>query len=142
MAAIPTIDEIASKWTRVTPTRNTDYQLGIEAPGVDWKTATSAANDAYKTGVQTAITEDRFNKGVGKAGTTKWQTNTLAKGINRWSEGIQLSGPAYSAGFGPFVNAIKALVLPPRFARRDPRNLARVNAVVNAMVNTAKAQQG
>ncbi|KKM97798.1 hypothetical protein LCGC14_1164310, partial [marine sediment metagenome] len=37
-------------------------------------------------------------------------------------------------GFTPYQAAISAVVLPPRYARRDPRNLARVKAVVDALI--------
>lgn len=140
MTKIAPIEEIASKWSRVTPLRAPDFEAGVRNPGVDWAQATAAAEGNYDAGVQAAIADKRFGKGVKKAGTSKWQTATLTKGISRWTQGVADGGAAYAAGFAPFQSAIAALTLPQRFARRDPRNLERVKAVVNAMIKTAQAQ--
>ena len=139
MAKIASIDQIAEKWARVTPSRATDFEDGVRNPSVDWAQATSAAEGNYDSGVQAAIADKRFGKGVKKAGTAKWQDATLRKGISRWTQGVADGGAAYAAGFAPFQSAIAALTLPQRFARRDPRNLERVKAVVDLMIKTAKA---
>lgn len=140
MAKIPSIDEIAEKWSRVTPARTPDFEAGVRNPALDWAQATSAAEGNFEAGITAAIADKRFGKGVKKAGTSKWQNATLTKGIGRWAQGVADGGPAFAAGFAPFQSAIAALTLPPRFARRDPRNLARVKAVVDAMIKTAQAQ--
>ncbi len=139
MAKIPSIEDIAEKWSRVTPARTPDFESGVRDPGVDWATATAAAEPNFEVGVQQAIADKRFGKGVKRAGTSKWQNATLTKGIGRWAQGVSDGGPAFAAGFAPFQSAIANLTLPPRFARRDPRNLDRVKAVVDVMIKTAKA---
>ncbi|KKL20737.1 hypothetical protein LCGC14_2452450, partial [marine sediment metagenome] len=48
--------------------------------------------------------------------------------------GVTVAHGDYAAGFAPYQAAIAAVVLPPRYARRDPRNLARVKAVVDALI--------
>jgi hypothetical protein len=138
MAAIRSIDEISAKWGTVTPQRAPDYQHGIEAPLTDWKQATLAAAGAQAAGVQAALAEKRFEKAVNKSSTEAWKQGALTKGVSRWGQGVQLAQGKFGTAFAPFVNAIKALNLPPRFARRDPRNLDRVKSVVDAMINTAK----
>lgn len=140
MAAIRSVEEIAKKWARVTPQRVQDYTDGISSPRVDWATATVAARPAWEAGVQAAISAGTFAKGVTRAGTEKWQTNALAKGSARWGPGVTLAEEAYRAGFAPFVEAIRRVNLPPRGARRDPRNLLRVNAIVEALVKAKQAQ--
>ncbi len=141
MAAIRPVDEIAKKWARVTPQRVQDYQDGVQAPRTDWAQATAAAKPAWEAGVQAAIASSAFSKGVTKAGTDKWQQGALTKGVSRWGPGVQLGEDAYRTGFAPFREAIARVTLPPRGARRDPRNLARVTAIVEALVK-AKAAQG
>ena len=134
MAAIASSSEIAAKWARVTPLRSADYDDGIRNPRVDWATATTAAGDAWKAGIQQAIAQDAFRKGVNRAGTSTWQTAAIAKGPARWSQGVSIGAPAYESGFAPYRDAIERLTLPPRFAKRDPRNLDRVKAVVDALI--------
>lgn len=134
MAAIAPTSEIAAKWARVTPLRTDDYTRGIENPRVDWSTATLAANANWKSAIAAAASQDLFAKGVRKAGTAKWQQQTLAKGPPRWTAGIALGEGAYETGFAPFRDAIERVKLPERFPRRDPRNLARVKAIVDALI--------
>ena len=138
MAAIRSIERIAKKWATVTPGRTGYYQAGVEAPRRDWETATAAAEDAYQSGVTQAIAEKRFGKGVRAAGSEKWQRNAIEKGGQRWGPGVAMAEAAYAAGFAPFRDAIERVTLPPRFARRDPRNLNRVKAVVDALIAASK----
>jgi len=140
MADIRPIDVIQRKWATVTPSRTPDYQFGVENPRTDWQRAALAADAAWKAGVQTAITQNLFTRGINRAGTAAWQRGATTKGVQRWGPGVQLAEATYGAAFAPFVEAIRRVTLPPRFARRDPRNLLRVAAIVNAMIETASRQ--
>lgn len=134
MAAIATLDKIAAKWARVTPQRSEDYRAGVTEPRTDWGRATAAANPAWKAGIQKAVAADAFVKGVGRAGTAKWQEGSLEKGVARWGPGVTIAQDDYQVGFAPYHQAIAQVQLPPRGARRDPRNLERVNVIVAALV--------
>ena len=134
MAEIKSIKAITSKWTRVTPGRTEDYKLGIQNPKRDWESETAAAEGNWKAGVDAAQAKGLFGKGVKKAGTKKWQDKALAKGPGRFAEGVYMAGPDYEKGFAPYRDAIERTDLGPRFPRRDPRNLARVKAIVDALV--------
>jgi len=142
LAFIRTIDQISKKFARVTPGRTEDYRQGVENPRKDWATATGASESAYEAGVQTAITAKRFGKGVKKAGSQTWQQGAIQKGTQRWGPGVALSEEKYARNFAPFRDAIERTTLPPRFARRDPRNLERVKAVVNALTKAKEALLG
>lgn len=136
MAAIRGADFIAKKWATVTPQRAADYEAGVRDPRADWARNTAAAADAWKSGIQAAITKGLFAKGVARAGTAAWQEGSIEKGVPRWGAGVQLAEGKYLAGFAPYREAIARVSLPPRYARRDPRNLERVRAIVEAMVKT------
>lgn len=138
MAAIRSIERISKKWATVTPGRTDSYREGIENPRRDWESATAGAEDAYQMGVNAAIAEKRFGKGVRAAGTEKWQRNAIEKGTQRWGPGVAMAESAYAAGFAPIRDAIERVTLPPRYARRDPRNLNRVKAIVDAVIEAAK----
>lgn len=142
MTAIRDIGSIAAKYAEVTPQRANQYADGVSNPIRDWKTSTAAANAAYKAGMTASLTEDRFVKAVNKSSTAIWQKGAVEKGTSRFAQGVALGQDKYAGKFAPFVNAIKSLVLPPRFARRDPRNLDRVKSVVDAMVATARSLSG
>jgi hypothetical protein len=125
---------IKEKWTRVTPQRTEDYTIGIKNPRRDWAAETAGAADNYKAGVDAAHAKGMFAKGVKKVGTAKWQAKALAKGPTRFAEGVYIAGGDYEAGFAPYREAIARATLPPRFPKRDPRNLERVKGVVSAMI--------
>lgn len=134
MAFIRSIDAISKKWAEVTPMRAGDYEAGIRNPRRSWKAATVNAEPAYEDGVRQAIGRKAFGKGVSKAGDEKWQRKSLTRGVPNWGPGVADAEGDYSAGFAPYREAISAVKLPPRYARRDPRNLARVKAINDALI--------
>lgn len=142
MAFIRSIEQIARKFASVTPGRTEDYRFGVENPRKDWATSAAAAESAYEMGVTQAIAKKRFGKGVKTAGTSTWQEGAVTKGTSRWGPGVTLAEDKYRRNFAPFRDAIERVTLPPRYARRDPRNLARVKAVVDALVAAKEARLG
>lgn len=136
MASIKPLGEIGSKWTRVTPMRQQDYADGVKKPRRPWAQATVDANAAYKAGLTKALADDRWVKGVARAGDAKWQHGATTKGPGRWAEGVSGAGNAYVQGFGPYHRTIEALTLPARGAKGDPKNIERVRVVADAMHKT------
>lgn len=134
MAFIRSVDSIAKKWAEVTPQRSGDYAEGIASPRRSWAAATKAAEAAYNDGVTKAIARKAFGRGVAKAGDEKWQRKAAINGVRNWGPGVAEAQGDYAAGFAPYQAAISACVLPPRYARRDPRNLARVKAIVDCLI--------
>jgi len=142
MAFIRSIDVIADKWATVTPMRSGDYAAGIASPRRSWSVAAKAAEKAYEDGVQKSISRKAFGKGVTKAGDEKWSRKASVNGVRNWGPGVAEARGDYAAGFGPYQAAIAACVLPPRYARRDPRNLARVKAIVDALIAKKESMGG
>ena len=142
MAWIRSVDSIASKWAEVTPMRAADYAAGIAAPRVSWAAATKAAEPSYEAGLQKSMAMKAFGKGVAKAGDAKWQRKASTRGVANWGPGVQEAKGDYAAGFAPYREAIHNCVLPPRYARRDPRNLARVKAIVDALIAKKESLMG
>jgi len=133
MPKIRDMSSISKKWAEVTPQRAPQYEAGIRSPRADWGQATAAANDTYKAAVIDAANKDRFKAGVLKAGTARWQKGAIDKGAARFGPGVQVAEPDYAAGFAPFRDAIERTALPPRYARRDPRNIERVRVMAAAL---------
>ncbi len=131
---IKSLSAVREKWARVTPMRTEDYKLGIKNPKRDWAEETEAAEGNWKMGIDKAASQGLFKKGVRQAGTGKWEKGALEKGPQRFAEGAMLAESDYEKGFAPFHAAIERADLGPRFPRRDPRNLNRVKAVVDALV--------
>jgi hypothetical protein len=140
MAEIASSSDISAKWARVTPQRTEDYRLGVEKPRKDWAQSTAAGAEAWKAGITQAIAANAFSKGVARAGSAKWQKGAVEKGTARWGPGVQVAQGAYEEGVAPYVEAIRRTTLPPRFARRDPRNLERVRVIVDALSKVKAAR--
>ncbi len=133
MAKIKDAAAIAEKWSTVTPQRSTEYQKGVQNPRTPWAAAAAAAGPAQAAGVQAAIANKSFEKGIARAGDAGWQRGATTKGPARFAEGVALAGPDYQAGFGPYADVIRSTQLPQKFARGDPRNLARVEVMSKAL---------
>lgn len=140
MAFIRSMDEIAKKWATVTPMRTADYEAGVRNPRRSWATATVNAESAYEAGVQQSIQKKAFGKGVKKAGDDKWQRKAIINGTARWGPGVQEAEGEYNAGYTSYRDVIAKTVLPPRYRRRDPRNMARVDAIVKALIAEKERQ--
>jgi hypothetical protein len=142
MPPVKALDRISAKWMRVSAVSQTEYEEGVKNPRTDWASATQAAASNYDAGVQKAIQNKSFSKGVAKAGTQKWQTNAVEKGPGRWAQGINLSANAYETGFQPYRDALERLQLPPRGPKGDPKNIQRVKAVADALHQEKLKRQG
>lgn len=140
MAFIRSIAKIAEKFATVTPTRTAEYAFGVANPRRDWEAATAAAEPAYEEGVRLGIAAKRFGKGVKKVGSAKWQKGAQEKGTTRWGPGVTLAKDDYAAGFAPYHDEIERVKLPPRYPRRDPRNLKRVEAIAVALGKRKEAE--
>lgn len=127
---------IREKWQRVTPTRVADYTEGVQNPRVDYQAATVAAEPSYEAGIQQAISQKRFSKGVRTAGTARWQQKSVEVGSSRWPQGVQAAGGDYEKGFAPFRDTIERTQLPPRGPAGDPRNIERVATIARALRST------
>jgi len=130
---IRSIQSIAEKWGRVTPMRSQDYIIGVQTTRKDWASNTIAAAPNYVQGVQQAIAENRFERGVEKAGTPKWKTNTIEKGGTRWGQGVRMAESEYARGFSPYRDELEAIILPPRGPRGDPMNIERVRIIAERL---------
>jgi len=138
MPVVKNIAKIAEKWARVTPQRSADYEAGVRDPIRDWATNAIASKAAWAAGVSEAVTKDRFSKGVAKAGTEKWKRKATEVGPARFAQGVQVAQPDYEKGFSMFRDVIEKTVLPPRFAKGDPRNIDRVRVMAAALADAKR----
>ncbi|RLG70034.1 MAG: hypothetical protein DRO04_02465 [Candidatus Iainarchaeum archaeon] len=138
MAKIRSLAEIAAKWKDVTPRRAAYYAAGIRNPKKNWEEETLKATEAWSDGVTAAKDEDRFAKGVAKAGFARWQERALKKGAEqrRWEEGVRAFASEYEKGFAPYRDVIERTELPPRYAKGDERNYDRVKVIGQALHKT------
>lgn len=136
---IKSAQAIAEKWQRVTPGRTQEYEMGVSDTSVDWEGPAQASRDNWEAGIQQAIAQDRFSKGIRRAGNEAWREGAQKKGVQRFAQGVRASGPKYEEGFAPYRQVIADTNLPPRGPAGDPANLERVR-VVNERLHEKKNQ--
>lgn len=138
---MPPVRSRPNKWSEVTSGRSTDYVTGVQNPRTSWAAAAKNAAANQAAGVQKAIAEKRYEKGVTRVGDQKWQGKSLSKGATRFPMGVSEAQGDYDAGFAPYAQVIQNTTLPPRFPKGDPRNIERVKAIAMAL-RAAKEQRG
>jgi hypothetical protein len=123
---------MAKKFVRNAGQAQGDYKEGVQAAGGEWESRTKDAEASYEQGVQEAIGDKRFGKGVtGSAG--KYQQNASTLGATRYGPGVQNAEGAWQRGVEPSISALKSLNLPPRGPRRSPANMQRAEAVARTL---------
>jgi hypothetical protein len=132
MPKVPDLARVSAKWSQNAGNATSTYTDGVQNPKEDWKTATLAAKENYKAGVQKSITDDRFSKGVNRTSTDKQIQASVQKGSERFSAGIALAGPDFEAGMAPVLAVIASTNLPPRKPKGDASNIQRVAALAAA----------
>jgi len=138
MPAIKSTAISADKWVRRAGQAGPDYARGVQNPRTSWQDATTAAAESQAAGVQQAIAEGRFEKGVAAAGNAKWQRKATTVGAQRFGPGVAAAKGDYEAGFSPFAAVIQGVQLPPRGPKGDPRNYERVSAIGTALHEAKK----
>lgn len=106
-----------------------DYKTGVEAAGQDWQANTERSGDNYAAGVQQAIGDGRFVKGVQAAGAGKFVARASTLGAQRFPQGVGAAEGEWNRGTQPYLDALKSMELPPRRPKGDPGNQARAQAV-------------
>jgi hypothetical protein len=120
---------IAKKFVQRAGAASTDYASGIQVAGQDWQTNTIAGKDNYVAGVQQAIADGRFERGVGAAGAQKYVDNATKLGPQRYQTGVAQAENAYSRGVQPHLDMMKGLDLPPKGPKGSAQNQQRANIV-------------
>jgi len=133
MPAIKPTSVSADKWVRRAGQAGPDYARGVQNPRTSWAEATAAAADAQAAGIQAALANNSFEKGVQKAGNAKWQRKAATVGAQRFGPGVAAAKGDYESGFAPYAAVIAGVTLPPRGAKGDPRNYERVTAIGQAL---------
>ncbi len=123
----------AQKWVDRAGVAGPAYEAGVKNPRRNWSKATADASENFKTAIQKAIAEDRFKKGVIKAGDEAWLKGAIEKGVSRYPVGVAVAKDKYQNAIAPFLSTIEAVSLPPKFPKGDPRNYERVKAIGEAL---------
>ncbi len=105
-----------------------DYKDGVANAGGDWEAGARAGADNYAAGVQEAIADGRFAKGVNGAG-AKYTKNATQLGPQRYQQGVANAQDAYTQGVQPYLAKLSSIQLPPKGPRGSAQNQQRANMV-------------
>ena len=133
MPAIKPVSLAADKFVRRAGAAAQDYAKGVASPRRSWQEATTEAAESQAAGVQQAIANKSFEKGVAAAGNAKWQRKATSVGAQRFGPGVAAAKGDYEAGFGPYASIISGITLPPRGPKGDPRNYERTKIIGDAL---------
>lgn len=123
----------ATKFVQRAQAAAPDYTRGVTGAGNTWQANTAAAADSWGAGVQAAVANGRFQKGVNRVGGQKWEQASTTKGAQRYPQGVAQAGPNWQAATAPYLDTIASLSLPPRRPKGDPANFQRAQMVAEAL---------
>jgi hypothetical protein len=135
--AVKDISAISKKFVARAGVASGDYSAGVNGTTKDQAALAIAAAPSWAAGVQAAVANGSFVRGLTKSGTAKWKANASGIGAQRYAPGVANAQSSYAAGFGPYLAVISGLSLSPRFPRGDPRNNQRT-IEVNSALNKAR----
>jgi hypothetical protein len=130
---IRSASEIADKYSRVTPSRASEFVAGVALiPEGEFEQAAIAGEANYKTGIAASIAKGARAKGLAGSG-KKWRSRIARQGESRFATGTADATGDFAEGFAPYRDTIANLTLPPRGPKGDPKNIERVRAVADAL---------
>jgi hypothetical protein len=100
-----TPDQIAAKFQRGVQAAGQDYSDGVQNPSRSWSQATQNGARRWQAGIQQAIQENRFAKGVAAAGDQKWQQAAIEKGAQRYQAAAATAAANYAQVAGQIMSA-------------------------------------
>jgi hypothetical protein len=119
-----------------------DYKRGVQGAGPRWLEGASNSEDAWRGGVQEAISTGRFAKGVRAAGPAKYQERAATLGPERFRRGVEVGAPEWGKNFAPFAQALSAHVASPKGMRGSEQNAQRSVEVQRLMRRTRLERLG
>lgn len=129
---VKSADTAAKKYTDNAGRSADAYKTGATAAASSWAQNTQAAAGNFKQAVQASGIDQRFARGVAKAGAGKYAEKINAVGGDRYAPGVAAGAADFRAGVEPFLQTMAGLTLAPRKPRGDPGNLKRVEQVTSA----------
>ncbi len=123
----------AAKFAQRAGSASGEYAANAEAAANSWATNAAAASSTFVQAVTAAGVEQRFKRGVQRAGSAKYADRVRSLGASRYGPGVSAGQADYQANVAPYLQTLASLTLPQRRPRGDPGNIQRVTSVINAL---------
>lgn len=88
-----TAEQAADKWQRRMQTAAEDYTTGVNAVTESPTAAAAEQANKYQVGVQEAVAQGRFQRGLERVSLQDWKTAAVEKGAPRLATGATAAAP-------------------------------------------------
>lgn len=89
--------DVARKWSRNLGTAGDAMRAGIQGVTVNPAEKAAQRQDAYVAGVQRAVADGKYQRGLRRVTLAMWQDAMLTKGLNRIAAGASAAQPKMEA---------------------------------------------
>jgi hypothetical protein len=103
-----TPEQITSKFQAGIQAAGQAYAQGVQNPSRPWASATVAGQARWQAGIQQAIAQGSFARGVQKAGDAKWQQAASGKGARNFTAAAPDAAAAYAQKAQQIISAGQA----------------------------------
>lgn len=86
-----TSSDVAKKWAQNLSASTASIQTGVQGVTVNPAAAAAARQDAYQAGVQRAVADGSYQRGLSRVTLQSWQQAMITKGIPRIASGAAAS---------------------------------------------------
>ena len=115
--AFPSASEMTARWTAGIDAAGDNYVRGVQAPRANFKTAALANKDAWKAGINKAVAEDAFAKGMQNVNEDEAIAIAVAVGSQGWANGAKARTGKHTRIMGKVAPLMAAAV---ETVRRKP----------------------
>lgn len=111
-----TPDQIAEKWSRNLGNATQTITAGVNAVTVNPAERAAARQEAYLQGVQRAVADGKYARGLGRVTLSSWRSSMLDKGVQRIATGATQAKGKFATFMTEFMPHVQRGVeqLPPR----------------------------
>lgn len=95
--------QVAQKWSQNTARSTDAIRAGVQAVTVNPAEKAAARQDAYVAGVQRAVADGKYRRGLAKVTLQSWQDAMLTKGLGRVSSGAAAAQPKMASFMEKFL---------------------------------------
>ena len=127
------IEASTDKWSTNAGRAATEYAENAAAAADKWATMTKAAGATFQQAITAGNIRQRFERGVSKAGASKYARKISDVARDRYAPGISAATVDYRTGAEPYFQTLAGLTLDQRKPRGDPANYRRVEQVGKAL---------
>jgi len=103
-----TAEQIVQKYQEGVARSGNAYAAGVQNPSRPWAASTAAAEGRWRNGIQQAIQNGSFARGVQKAGDAKWAQAAAGRGAANYAAAAPHAAQAYASRAGEIMGAANA----------------------------------